>query len=175
MPYPFFDGTDALIKAQFVNSDLILATGRDAAAIQTWVNRGVLVPSSGQNPGYGQRRLYSAIEVCKIAILGELIDFGFPPAEGKKVAEYVGRKLSDGKLIDGNATLWIYRPKMRMIVAGGPTIGGESSPYQYQFVHGTFPMSPAEPTSLFLPVGMIINVTLIALGNVLQPEGNLAR
>jgi len=160
---------EELGKPQFVNSDVMQATGRSAATIQTWVNRGILVPTSGQNPGYGQRRQYSAIDVCKIAVLGELTDFGFPPGEARRVAEYVGRKLSEGSDMSGNTMLWIYRRRVPGVIisAGFPREFDGDSPYGYQVVQGTFPMSTAEPTSLIVPIGMIITMTLRALRLIL--------
>ncbi|MCL4852557.1 MAG: MerR family transcriptional regulator, partial [Bryobacteraceae bacterium] len=139
---------------QFVNSDVMQVTGRTAATLQTWINHGILIPTSGQNPGSGKRRLYSAIDVCKVAVLGELTDFGFPPSEARKLAEFVGDELTDNaqQLLTGRIMLWIYR---------------EGKEFRYDLRDSTFEMSPAEPTSLFIPVGMIVTLTLRGLRMIL--------
>ena len=149
-----------LKKPQFVNSDVMVATGRAAATIQTWVNRGIFIPASGQNPGYGQRRQYSAIDVCKIAVLGQLTDFGFPPSDAKKVLEYVEKFLGDcygDESADEKSRaviLWIYKqPK--------------SGSYEIQPVYREFVYTLAEPISLLLPLGMILTLTLRELERVL--------
>lgn len=148
---------EELAKPQFVNSDVMQATGRSAATLQSWVNRGVLLPASGQNPGVGQRRLYSAIDVVKLAVLGELTDFGLLPAAARKVVEFVGRKLSENGELPG--ILRMYRRK--------PT-----GAWDFQVKGRSLELIAAEPTSLVLPVGMIVAMTLRALRMILG-EGEI--
>ncbi|MCL4395830.1 MAG: helix-turn-helix domain-containing protein [Chloroflexi bacterium] len=164
-------------EARFENSDVVRVTGRATATIQTWVNRGVLVPASGQNPGYAQRRRYSAADVCQIAVLGALSDFGLPPGEARDVASYVGRKLADeGAAVAGDALLRICRSKpsslpplvraAERIAACASTGSGEAhaGDYHYEIFRGRATVAVGESVSLFLPLGTIVAEVMRGLG-----------
>jgi len=155
-------------KPQFVNSDIAGVTGLSLPTIQTWVNRGILIPTAGQNPGTGQRRLYSAVDACKLAILGELTGLGFPPGEAKKVAEWVGQRLNERGEEGATFMLWIQRKRIpyTVISAPPPPVTGEG-PYSYTIVHGKLDLGFEEQTCIVLPVGMIVTMTLRALGMIL--------
>jgi DNA-binding transcriptional MerR regulator len=79
-----------ILVPQFSNSDVIHATGLDAATLQTWANRKIITPASeqtGPNLGAGARRLYSAENVLQIAFVGALVDAGVTPSEAVLVCD----------------------------------------------------------------------------------------
>jgi DNA-binding transcriptional MerR regulator len=68
-------------QPQFTQAEVLEATGLDAATLQTWANRRIVVPASehpGRAYGQGGRRLYSGEDVIWIAILKRLTDFQLP-------------------------------------------------------------------------------------------------
>jgi len=74
-------------ESSFGNSDLTAATGLASTTIQTWVNRGVLPLSAQQrNPGAGQKRIYSALEIARIAAMKALIDRGMAASSAGQLA-----------------------------------------------------------------------------------------
>jgi len=74
-------------ESSFGNRDLTAATGLASTTIQTWVNRGVLSLSAQQrNPGAGQKRIYSALEIARIAAMKALIDRGLAASSAGQLA-----------------------------------------------------------------------------------------
>jgi len=76
-----------LEQTVFENTDVAAATGLSAATIQTWANRGILMLSEEQrNPGPGQRRLYSALDIARIAVTQSLIGYGLAASSASRIA-----------------------------------------------------------------------------------------
>ncbi len=145
-----------ITKPQFVNGDVLSVLGLSLGTFQTWVNRGIVVAASGSAPGQGQRRLYSAIDICKVAVLAELNEFGFAPTDAKVISEHVGRTLLEGKRIIGNPwecgigpdyTYMIYREDDKQRIRSDPE--GEFNEFNKAF-----------GITLFVPVGDIVIATL---------------
>jgi DNA-binding transcriptional MerR regulator len=71
----------------FGNADIAAATGLSATTIQTWANRGILALSGMQrNPGIGQKRLYSGLDIARIAAMKALIDRGVSASAAGQIA-----------------------------------------------------------------------------------------
>ncbi|MEM7223002.1 MAG: MerR family transcriptional regulator [Pseudomonadota bacterium] len=62
--------------------------GLSAGLLQTWVNRGHIVLSD-QNPGSGRRRLYSPIDIVKLALMARLASFGISVQYSKSLITMV--------------------------------------------------------------------------------------
>lgn len=60
--------------------------------LQTWVNRSA-IKLQQQNPGSGRRRLYSDIDVVKLAIMRRLADFRIDLSVSREIAEAVEAEL----------------------------------------------------------------------------------
>lgn len=76
----------------FENSDILGATGLSGVTLQTWANRGILALSEKQrNPGTGQKRLYSMLDIMRIATTKALIDRGLAPNAAGQIAYKVER------------------------------------------------------------------------------------
>ena len=66
-----------LEESSFGQASVVAATGLSAPALQAWVARGVLSLSLDcQKPGTGNKRLYSGMEVARIAAMKVLTDLG---------------------------------------------------------------------------------------------------
>lgn len=90
------------VEHPFVKQPDALRIGRcEPAWLQTWVTRGHLIPAN-PNPGRGRSRLYSAVDVVKIAILSRFAAFGIPVDEASNVADVSGETLRGGGRIDWN-------------------------------------------------------------------------
>ena len=76
-----------LEDAVFDNGDVVAATGLSPAAIQSWANRGILTLSEKQrNPGPGQRRQYSGLDIARIAATQSLIGYGLTASTAAQIA-----------------------------------------------------------------------------------------
>lgn len=76
------------------NTDVTAATGLSVATIQTWANRGILMLSKQQqNPGAGQKRLYSALDIARIAATQALISYGLNASTASQIALRLERGL----------------------------------------------------------------------------------
>ena len=76
------------------NTDVTAATGLSAATIQTWANRGVLMlTKQQQNPGPGQKRLYSLFDIARIAATQSLISYGLNASMAGRIAFRLERGL----------------------------------------------------------------------------------
>ncbi len=96
-----------LQSPRFAQPDVLRVTGLRAPVLQTWVNRGH-IRLSEQNPGTGRRRLYSPIDVVKLAIMRRLYDFGIDITYSQELAEDVARKLQEKGEIEWNLySQWI--------------------------------------------------------------------
>lgn len=80
-----------LKEPQFTNSEVLEATGLDAATLQTWANRRIVVPASehpGRSYGHGGRRLYSGEDVIWLALVKHITDFGLPIGTAVGVCDF---------------------------------------------------------------------------------------
>ncbi len=75
-----------LEDARYAQPDVLLVTGIQKGMLQTWVNRGHIALTV-QNPGYGRKRQYSAIDTLKIAIMSRFNDMSLPVSAAKGFAE----------------------------------------------------------------------------------------
>jgi len=76
-----------LDQSIFENADLLAATGVSATTIQTWANRGILALSKKQqNPGGGAKRLYSGLDIARIAATNAFIARGLSTAAAGRIA-----------------------------------------------------------------------------------------
>lgn len=74
-------------EPQFVNADVMRATGLNMPTIQTWVNRGLITPASEKNPGHGQRRFYSLKNIIWFAVMGRTTEWGLPVSLAAEIAD----------------------------------------------------------------------------------------
>src|ERR1017187_6505193 len=74
------------------NADILAATGVTVATIQTWANRGILALSeTQQNPGPGQKRLYSRLDAARIAVIQSLTASGLAANAAGQIARRLER------------------------------------------------------------------------------------
>lgn len=88
---------DEFTKPQYVNADVLRATGISLGTFQTWLNRGLIKPSSEPNPGTGQKRMYSAADVLRAAIMGKLTDFGITTSTAAEMCRSVAPETPTGE------------------------------------------------------------------------------
>ncbi len=69
-----------LQKPIFESADVCRVTGLTPTMIQNWVNRHVVEPAAGSNPGLGRRRLYSAVDIIMFDLIRRLVEFGLSPS-----------------------------------------------------------------------------------------------
>jgi len=80
------------------NADVTAATGISAATIQTWANRGILMlTKQQQNPGPGQKRLYSILDIARIAATQSLISYGMNASVAGRLAASLEHEPHDGE------------------------------------------------------------------------------
>jgi DNA-binding transcriptional MerR regulator len=76
-----------LDQSLFENTDVTAATGLSPSTIQTWANRGILMLSKQQrNPGPGQKRMYTSLDIVRIAVTQSLIDYGLKASTAGRIA-----------------------------------------------------------------------------------------
>lgn len=94
----------SLNAPQFVNSDVMRATGLNMPTIQTWVNRGLITPASEKNPGHGQRRFYSLKNIIWLTVMGRVTEWGIPVSLAAEIADGFDR-LFQAETLD--TTQWL--------------------------------------------------------------------
>jgi DNA-binding transcriptional MerR regulator len=110
-----------LTEPRYTQPEVLQVTGLKAPVLQTWVNRGA-IRLSEQNPGIGRRRLYSALDVVKLAIMRRMADLSIDLSVSKEIAEAAVKKLSTNGEMDWNLYISL-RPGARdslILSAGGP-------------------------------------------------------
>jgi DNA-binding transcriptional MerR regulator len=101
----------------FENADILAATGLSATTIQTWANRGILALSEKQrNPGVGQKRLYSGLDIARIAATKALIDRGLSTNAAGQIALRLERSPQTAK--DWRGALEQSAPHVHVFVDG---------------------------------------------------------
>ncbi|TIR54876.1 MAG: hypothetical protein E5X28_09240, partial [Mesorhizobium sp.] len=77
---------DHLNTPKFTQPDVLKLTRVKPTALQNWTNRKA-IELAVQNPGYGKPRLYTALDVVKIAIMRRLADLRVDLSVAKEIAE----------------------------------------------------------------------------------------
>lgn len=73
-------------QPRYTQPEVLQITRLRPEILQNWVNRGT-IQLSEQNPGYGKRRLYSHVDVAKLALMRRLFDLGIKLETAKNLAE----------------------------------------------------------------------------------------
>lgn len=84
-----------LTEHQFLQADVLDITRLRKELLQTWVNRNV-VTLSQKNPGSGKRRLYSVLDIVKLALFRRIADLGLALDIGRDLAGEAERLLTGG-------------------------------------------------------------------------------
>lgn len=151
-----------LTTPRFAQSEVLQVTGLAPGLLQGWVNRGH-VALSQQNPGTGRSRLYSPLDVVKLAIIARLSRFAIPITYSNELAKYVVNQLEE----KGGVTWELYS-----------ALGGELDKSVWR------ELGPTEEMRLALSIGDLhnIRVSTFTEGNLLLnrrentdlPKGNKA-
>lgn len=112
-----------LHEPRYTTPEVLSVTRLRPEVLQTWINRDALGP---RNTGRGKRRMYSALDVVKLAIMRRMADLQVALATSLDIANGAADKLeSDGK-IDWNLYIFL-RPheateeaRFEVISSGGP-------------------------------------------------------
>jgi DNA-binding transcriptional MerR regulator len=87
-----YSGFMGITQANLENADILAAAGVTVATIQTWANRGILALSeTQQNPGPGQKRLYSRLDAARIAVIQSLTASGLAANAAGQIARRLER------------------------------------------------------------------------------------
>ncbi|WP_088189751.1 hypothetical protein [Sphingobium sp. Z007] len=97
-----------LTEQKYTQGDVLAVTRLRKDLLQTWINRRV-VALGEQHPGSGRRRLYSAIDIVKLALMRRIADFGLDLSIGRDLASEAERLLLSGKEIEWNYHLSIKK------------------------------------------------------------------
>lgn len=81
---------------RFTQADVLRVTRLRERVLQTWVNRGVIAVGR-QNPGTGRRRLYSPLDIVKLALMRRVADLGLELGVGRDLAGEAERMLLSGR------------------------------------------------------------------------------
>ena len=88
-----------LQEQKFTQGDVLAVTRLRKELLQTWINRNV-IELGEQNPGSGRRRLYSAIDIVKLALMRRIADLGLDLAIGRELAQEAERMLLEGRGVE---------------------------------------------------------------------------
>lgn len=86
---------------RYTTPEVLLVTNLRPEVLQTWINRNV-ISLNLQNPGRGKRRLYSALDVVKLAIMRRTADLELALATGVEIAEDAAERLEKQGSFDWN-------------------------------------------------------------------------
>lgn len=98
-----------LTESKFTQPEVLKVTRLKPSVLQTWMNRGAIALTD-QNPGTGRRRLYSACDVVKLAIMRRMADLSVDLSISKKIAEAAVDELIKKGQMDWNQFIFL-RPK----------------------------------------------------------------
>jgi DNA-binding transcriptional MerR regulator len=98
----------ALQTPAYSQADVLEVTRLKPEVLQTWVNRRALDLAT-QNPGYGRRRLYSKLDVVKLAIMRRMADMKIALSMAREVADGAAEELLSRGEMDWNFYL-TFRP-----------------------------------------------------------------
>jgi DNA-binding transcriptional MerR regulator len=97
-----------LQEQKFTQGDVLAVTRLRKPLLQTWINRNVIALGR-QNPGSGRRRLYSALDIVKLALMRRIADLGLDLAIGRDLATEAERLLLEGREIEWELHLTIRK------------------------------------------------------------------
>lgn len=97
-----------LQQQKFTQGDVLAVTRLRKPLLQTWINRNVIALGR-QNPGSGRRRLYSALDIVKLALMRRIADLGLDLAVGRDLAAEAERMLLEGREIEWELHLTIRK------------------------------------------------------------------
>jgi len=84
--------------AKFHQADVLAITKLKPELLQTWINRRVIYLAQ-QNPGSGRRRLYSGLDIVKLALMRRVADLRMELAVAREIASEAERMLLEGREI----------------------------------------------------------------------------
>lgn len=97
---------DQLSVPKYRQWEVMAVTRLKPTVLQTWVNRGA-IELSEHNPGSGRARLYSAVDVVKLAIMRRTSDLCIDLSKGKQIAEAATEELTDSGVVDWNEIIYL--------------------------------------------------------------------
>lgn len=100
---------DALKIPRYTPVETLNVTRLKPETLQTWVNREV-VKLAEQNPGRGKRRMYSAIDIVKLAIMRRCDDLKLALSTAVDIAEGVEEEFRKGYPIEWDTFIFL-RPR----------------------------------------------------------------
>ena len=99
----------SLTEPAYTQPEVLSITKLEPSVLQTWVNRRA-IELSEQNPGSGRRRLYSKLDIVKLAIMRRMADFDVALARSVELATAAAATLAAGQSFDWNFYIAL-RPK----------------------------------------------------------------
>lgn len=108
-------------ESRYTPFEALSVTGLKPETLQTWVNRGN-IKLGDQHPGRGKRRLYSAIDVVKLAIMRRTDQLGIALAIGIDIAEGAEERLRRDGLFEWDLSISFRSPddqSVAVIASGG--------------------------------------------------------
>jgi hypothetical protein len=75
-----------LMNAVFHHATVVQAAGLPRTTVLTWAHRNVVAPTSGAQTGTGNRRMYSFLDVCRLAVTAEVMQLGVRAAKAAALA-----------------------------------------------------------------------------------------
>jgi DNA-binding transcriptional MerR regulator len=116
-----------LRQHKFTQTDVLAITQLRKELLQTWINRRV-IELSEQHPGSGRRRLYSALDIVKLALMRRIADLGLDLAIGRELAQEAERRLLSNRGVEWGLHLTIRkrdatheRVKVQIVASAGHT------------------------------------------------------
>jgi len=106
-----------LVLPRYSQPEVLQVTRLRPAVLQTWMNRQA-IKLSDQNPGYGRRRLYSMLDVVKLAVMRRMADLQVALAVSREIAEAAADDLGVKGKMDWNLFIFL-RPSEG---TSGPTV-----------------------------------------------------
>jgi hypothetical protein len=124
----FYTMARDLTEQKYTQGDVLAVTRLRKDLLQTWINRKV-VALGEQHPGSGRRRLYSAIDIVKLALMRRIADFGLDLSIGRDLASEAERRLLSDRGVEWGLHLSIKKReatheeiKVEIISAGYSTL-----------------------------------------------------
>ncbi len=96
---------EEICAAHFAQRDVLTVSDLDAPTLQTWINRRLLDLG---NPGTGKQRLYSALDIVRLAIMQRLTGFGVGVTRARDIAVEVTDELQDGREVTHSLVFAVF-------------------------------------------------------------------
>lgn len=140
----------------FGHAEAAVTTGVGPGTLTNWSNRAIVVPTVA---GDGQRRRYSMVDLVRLALVAELVNFGLPPGKAGVIAKDAVRDFPADPDQSFKVTLAITRAPNGSVVVD-PETGEESAWQCVRFVGdvGGVPfqrMTSGVSPALFVPVSAV--------------------